>query len=139
MMLDMLVTRRRVLALLLPVAAWLIGRLLGPLRELARAAGADSLASRLMRLFRSPGSAARIGHAYLRQAPREADERRLLALICPAGGRWQTADTSRLRRMLARQQRDDFAQGRVVRVRGWLLSLTEARLCALAALRTRAV
>jgi murein L,D-transpeptidase YcbB/YkuD len=32
------------------------------------------------------------------------------------------------------QIRDDFAQGRIVDVEGWMLSATEARLCALAAL-----
>ena len=41
------------------------------------------------------------------------------------------------RSAIAANIRDDFAQGRIVDADGWQLSLTEARLCALAALSSR--
>jgi hypothetical protein len=39
-----------------------------------------------------------------------------------------------IRRFMKKQCRVDFARDRVVLVDGWLLAVTEARLCALAAL-----
>ena len=85
-----------------------------------------------------PASAAAVGRAYLADHPDEADRDRLAAQL-GAGLRCQDcdparSDTARLRAGLARQLRADFGQSRVVRVDGWVLSLTEARLCALAAL-----
>ncbi len=135
---DRLLTRRRFLGALTVAGTWLLARRLGPLRTLGQMAGQEGLASRLVQLFRSPASAACIGQAYLQQAPHEGQERRLLARLCPAGRRWHMADASQLHRMLREQQADDFAQGRVVLVHGWTLSVTEARLCALAALHARA-
>jgi hypothetical protein len=43
-------------------------------------------------------------------------------------------DPLRLRRALALRTRRDFAEGRTVRVEGWILSRTEARLYAIASL-----
>jgi hypothetical protein len=71
-----------------------------------------------------------IGCAYLAEHPEERDRKRLLReLDLDVAG----AETSRLREMLVQRQLRDFAFGRVVRVDGWILSETEARLCALAA------
>lgn len=75
-------------------------------------------------------SARRIGQAYLQSAPEDADRDRLLADLFPrlepeAGDR---------RDSFAARCRQDFADGATVRVDGWVLSRTEARLCALAAL-----
>ncbi|HEX3753856.1 MAG TPA: hypothetical protein VHV26_02155 [Rhizomicrobium sp.] len=42
--------------------------------------------------------------------------------------------TSEIRRRLAARIRADFAEGRTIRRDGWLIAVTEARLCALAAL-----
>jgi hypothetical protein len=42
--------------------------------------------------------------------------------------------TDEIRRKLAQQIQADFATARTVRLDGWLIALTEARLCALAAL-----
>ncbi len=136
---DAPLTRRSFLRLVGLLGAALVARQLTPLGALGRAIGRDSLASRLVRLFRSPASASLIGEAYLQHALHEADERRLLGLVCPTGRRWHTADPPRLRRMLGEQQADDFRHGRIVQVQGWILSATEARLCALAAVRERAV
>ncbi|HSA80812.1 MAG TPA: hypothetical protein VLE23_08300 [Geminicoccaceae bacterium] len=98
------------------------------------AAGAD----RLVAVLGQPGSAAAVGRAYLTRHPDEADRDRLAAQLA-AGLRSRgcdpaRSDTARLRASLARQLRADFGHSRVVRVDGWVLSLTEARLCALAAL-----
>jgi hypothetical protein len=95
-------------------------------------------ADRLVAVLRRPASAAVVGRAYLAGHPAEADRAWLAAQL---GGdlRCQDcdparSDATRLRAGLARQLRADFAQSRVVRVDGWVLSVTEARLCALAAL-----
>jgi hypothetical protein len=63
-----------------------------------------------------------LGRAYLRRYPEEASQWRLARLI--------PSDPV----LRARQVRDDFATGRVVTLRGWVLSRTECRYCALHAL-----
>ena len=130
-------TRRGFLGLLASLAGMLVAQRLGPLEGWGRALWRESLASRLVGLFRVPASAAAVGRAYLQLAPLEADARRLLRLICSSGPAWHTANAGRLRSLIARQQAEDFQQGRVVSVQGWTLSNTEARLCALAALSQR--
>jgi hypothetical protein len=97
-----------------------------------------AVADRLVTVLGRPASAAVVGRAYLADHPAEAD-RDWLAAQLGADLRCQDcdparSDTARLRAALARQLRADFAQRRVVRVDGWVLSVTEARLCALAAL-----
>jgi hypothetical protein len=72
--------------------------------------------------------AAAIGARYLRAHPDEiAAVRRLAARDLRAGGR---RDGDARRRALRRACARDFAEGRVVRVDGFVLSRTEARLCA---------
>jgi hypothetical protein len=96
------------------------------------------LSVKLASVFYNRKSATVIGLEYLRSTPDEAAVRRLTDLIC---SRWQGryddiahADTARIKELLLRQQREDFDQGRIVNVQGWILSETEARLCALTAL-----
>jgi hypothetical protein len=88
-------------------------------------------AAALTALVPNPASAAAVGREYLRVAPDEADIARLCELLWPAPGVPQGA----LSRALAQRQRKDFADGRVVRLHGWILARTEARLWALAALQ----
>ena len=135
MRLGTVLTRRDFLRLLASLGAVLATRQLGVLNTLGRAVGRERLGARLLQLFRSPVSAAAIGRAYLQESPQDGDEPRLLRLICSPGRRWRTANTRQLRVLIAQQQVEDFKQGRLVRVDGWMLSETEARLCALAALR----
>jgi hypothetical protein len=101
----------------------------------------DPLLEVLLRLFDDPKAAGVVGAAYLARAPAEADRERLLALLTGdhvAGYReLAAADPDALLARLRAQHRDDFAAGRVADVDGWILSLTEARLCALAALASR--
>jgi hypothetical protein len=73
---------------------------------MARAPFADSAAARA------------IGAAYLRAYPHDA--------LADARAAARLARTE-----IAARVRDDFAAGRVVMLDGWMLSVTEARLCAL--------
>lgn len=95
------------------------------------------LGGRLSRFFANGESARAIGRRYLALTPEESDINRLTTLICGAPENYVHLTRSRpdeTRSLLAAQQRADFAAGRTVMVDGWVLSQTEARLCALAAL-----
>jgi hypothetical protein len=94
--------------------------------------------TQLAALLAHPESAKVIGIEYLRVYPGEADLDILLDLIVSqlaAGeaGLFATAD-HQLRERLDTSIRADFAADRIVKLRGWVLSATEARLCALTAL-----
>jgi hypothetical protein len=90
----------------------------------------------LAKLLRHEESACVIGREYLRNAPQEKDREILFNLISSGLGQESVSmsDDEALRKRLRLQIRRDFAAERVVRVHGWILSITEARLCALAAL-----
>src|SRR5690606_29257250 len=95
------------------------------------------LPERLVRLFAHRESAVVVGRRYLALAHEPADAAALAARVAgnPRGyARLCAADAVALRALVARQERRDFAAGRTVTVDGWVLSLTEARLCAIAAL-----
>lgn len=98
----------------------------------------ESLAANLAKVFAHKKSAALVGVEYLRSVPREADARMLVDLICSREAELRAtlikADLKALRELLRHQQRQDFEQGRIVKLQGWILSETEARLCALAAI-----
>lgn len=121
--------RRR---LLLGGAAVAAAALLGP-RALAitveRLRGLDDPAQRLRSLVRHPESAAVLGRAYLAVNPDEASAPRLVALIA---GSTDTADATAT--SLSDRIRAEFDAGELVRLDGWIVSRTEARLCALCAL-----
>jgi hypothetical protein len=72
-------------------------------------------------LFSHLPSARVIGAAYIRSHP--ADD-------------FDISELPPDRPAIAARVRDDFANGRIVTVDGWMLSITEARLCALAYLTT---
>lgn len=79
---------------------------------------------------RTERAAARVGRAYLRRHPEEARTAELRRHL-----RELPLDAPRELGSRARTRiREDFACGQVVQVEGWLLSRTEVRLCALAAL-----
>lgn len=93
----------------------------------AATAAADPRAGALLRLLPDRRAAARIGRAYLVSVPEEASVERLTALLdLPAGMEGV--------RLFEARRRLDFREGRTVPVGGWRLAVTEARLCALAAL-----
>ena len=134
----MLIARRVILAAL---AVGSLAPLLGVRRllfgsPLPAPAAASPLAGRLAGLLAARDSAAVLGRAYLEGASEEAAADRLVALILPGRreGDLAGAEDSRLRALVGERHRSDFANGRTVVLRGWILSCTEARLYALAAL-----
>jgi hypothetical protein len=75
-----------------------------------------------------------IGDAYRDLNSRENDADRLASLIradLPEGVATNQSPGSKLYAALDRQIRSDFKHGRTVELRGWILSVTEARQCAL--------
>jgi hypothetical protein len=121
-------TRRSFLA---GLAAGIAGAALG-LRLYLSGGGASREAARLAGMLPHAQSAARLGRLYLEGAPQEADAARLVALINAAPAPTDTDEA--LRAKLDARIRDDFINNDLVAVDGWLLSRTEARLCALVSL-----
>ena len=132
------IERRRFLRELLGSSACLVW---GPSRLLSDLGLGAGPGSSLLQIVGEAGhgeSAEAVGREYLRSRPLE----RLLLAACrwtgvllglgppegdgPPGGRKVE--------MIRRRIRRDFDRGRTVEVGGWILSLTEARLCALVAL-----
>ena len=97
----------------------------------------ESLALRLPEALKHSASAKVLGQRYLELTPREANVKTLAALIgrTPENtARLLHAGRNQLRTLLVAQQRLDFGSGRTVSMDGWILSETEARLCALVVL-----
>ena len=96
------------------------------------------LGRRLAGLLQHRQGAQLIGQEYLRRAPAEGSVRVLVGLIAsslPHGTRRLSAlSDEELRAHVLRSVHKDFEDGRVVNLGGWIVSLTEARLCAVAAL-----
>lgn len=92
-------------------------------------------------IFSNPGAAVEVGQRYLRCRPDDANPdwlaRQLVldptALQTKAGLGAQQA----LRQHLTERVRADYQSGNTVQVGGWILSLTEARSCALLACALR--
>lgn len=114
-------------------AATVAGRNLGSARSV-------SPARRLASLVTNRDSAATVGREVLRIRPAEADVGVLLAALAvsvPAlPSLLSEASDDDLRAALDAASRRDFAEAGdgVIRVRGWLASVTEARICAIVAL-----
>jgi hypothetical protein len=103
--------------------------------RLARAAQSDrpDRAATSAGYFGDQGDAVRaIGEAYLRQIGRDPTRE---AALAAARGALEVIDRSRDQagaiRALVRAVRQDFERGRSLQVEGWILSKTEAELCAL--------
>ncbi len=119
-------------------AAAALGAVLARFSRLSGVAQAnDGLAEDLAQVLRGDrfASAQVVGREYLRYFPAEANKAKLNSLIrgglgAPGLGRGPSAT----REWLSGRTRKDFEEGRVVEVQGWVLSATEARLCALSAL-----
>ena len=74
-----------------------------------------------------------IGESYRRAYPDEpALDWSELVTTSDSLNEGKDLSTKERRRLLQKRINDDFAQGRIVRIQGWLLSKTEARQCALA-------
>lgn len=81
--------------------------------------------------------AASVGESYLQCTPHEADPIVLAGLLKIDGLRLPK-DPVLLRRYVRDRIRQDFAEGQTTDVNGWILSSTEARLCAMTAIAARA-
>jgi hypothetical protein len=133
-----LLDRRQLLA---GGSALISGFFLGPLDWLGdrqqRPGLEATVGQQLGSFLRHRESARHVGRAYLEVQPREADVPRLVVAIL---GDLATRLPHReipggtLARLLDERIRHDFAEGWLVSVGGWMLSRTEARLCALAEL-----
>jgi hypothetical protein len=92
----------------------------------------------LLGLLKDRQSARVVGAEYLRVRSAAADIDTLIGQIFLNDDErkinFVQADPTTRRRIVLRQIRDDFANARTTMVNGWILSQTEASLCALAAL-----
>ena len=141
-------TRRRLLG---AAIAWL-GLLLGGsgrnagaralfAKSPARSTGTEPAIRYLLHGLRHHRSAAAVGRAFLDEHPAEADLQRLVRDTLDSSLELREAiEAGRLdavRSALAARHRADFASRQVISLRGWLLSTTEVRICALASLVER--
>jgi hypothetical protein len=126
--------RRRLLA----SAPWLAIIVLGGARlgQAAPRAAVNAAGSAAVHsLLAHVDSAVAVGREYLRHHPDERDLARIRHGLSGAlGGPVETLDPAVLRERVRRRVRQDFAEDRIALVDGWILSITEARICALAAL-----
>lgn len=99
--------------------------------------GSPVTAERLVGLLVYPDSAAALGMTYLQVVPEEANAQVLTSLLVQSlsrrGQRLQHPSDGQLRERVRRASADDFDRDRTFELKGWILALTEARLCALAA------
>ena len=124
--------KRRQMIMALALAG--LGVAARPFGALAALRPAEGLgAHHLLRALSHPGSAARVGQAYFGAYPDEADIDHLVKAL-DGSLRLGRYGRQAVRERLAGAMREDFADGRTVRVQGWVLSRTEARLCGVAAL-----
>jgi hypothetical protein len=79
-----------------------------------------------------------VGRAYLDRVPQEANVARLRQLLDLAAEISAVTLPGPEKERLTLRQSEDFRTGRTVLVQGWVLSRTEARLYALAALQAEA-
>ena len=81
-----------------------------------------------------PATIVEVGKAYINQVPGENSAERLIdqLMISPNGDAiMATSDSLSLQKMMSEKVQADFENGETVVVRGWVLSRTEARQCAL--------
>jgi hypothetical protein len=98
----------------------------------------DPLPSKFASFFQHKQSAKKVGLEYLKIVPSETDISLLSNLICSCDEGYRAkllhADPSRFNELLRQRLSVDFEQDRIVCIHGWILAVTEARLCALTAL-----
>ena len=96
----------------------------------------STIVSELETVLDPNASTMMIGRQYLRRVPDEGDPDRLRELILSAFG-WAPLFQGDVRILIRERVKRDFAEDRVVRLGQWMLSQTEARLCALTVLAHR--
>lgn len=95
-----------------------------------------TLARNVRDSFRYPRDAAVVGSQWLQTGSAGTDIASILQLLVSDRSAWQTAlqSPSEIRKLAKLTIQSDFLHGLTVDLEGWILSLTEVRLCALAAL-----
>lgn len=129
------------------VALPILGTTAGPASALQATKPGDSASAGLAAaIFSNRRSAAILGQAYLLQRPDEADVARLEALLLSPANldalsqsgivseKMSDVRPEMLKRGFQGLRRRDFEEGQVLQIDGCMLSVTELRLCALAAL-----
>jgi hypothetical protein len=97
------------------------------------AVGTEGLAARAVRLFSSPHHAARVGLSCIRCGDGRATREALVEdLFGTDRQELARADDAQVHGWLRTRIRRDFSAGETIKVEGWILSRTEARLYALA-------
>ncbi len=71
------------------------------------------------------------GMAYRKANKKEDDENKLKALLLATNGLSASSDDKTIRAILDTRVGNDFKTGKVAMINGWVLSITEARQCAL--------
>jgi hypothetical protein len=128
--------RRLVNAFLVGTIAWSFSRAV-PSFLSKQASVQKSFQWLLLSLFGNLRSACAIGTACLNSLPQETSTAEQLAneILAAASCDTETMKSKEtVRRRIANCVRQDFAQGAIISVDGWLLSLTEARVYALVTL-----
>ena len=90
-----------------------------------------AIARVLSRLFGNPENAKVIGVSYLKHYPEHANLELLLDVLGPDLATLATTDSHALLNHIHALQRQDFIDGETVIVNNWILSRTEASMCAL--------
>lgn len=105
----------------------------------AGCARGEALLDALLGFYPDRDAAAAVGARFLERFPKEDDAPELVRRLARSRerqGEWEAlavAAPASLHAALRGSHRSDFAEGRIVLLRGWILSQTEARLCALVA------
>ena len=106
------------------------------------ASGQPVTAERLIGLLTVRNRAAALGARYLHVVPKEANARVLTSLLLHSlsrrNVRLEHLSDEQLRECVRRASINDFDHERIFELEGWILALTEARLCALSAACTNA-
>jgi hypothetical protein len=107
----------------------------GLLSALSGCGPSEDLEAQLAGFHRDPSAAEAIGRAYLQIAADEQDRDTLVeALAGPDLDEWERLarhDAAALEHAVRTRHREDFLHARTIRLHGWILSLTEARLATL--------
>ena len=100
-------------------------------RTLAKSNRSHITRQLLSEIFSNKSAAKVIGKAYLNSTTRRQE---IIDPIPPLMNTIRSHDHTEIRDALRHQIQGDFANGRIVTVNGWVLSKTEANLCALTAI-----
>jgi hypothetical protein len=72
-----------------------------------------------------------VGMEYLQKVPGENDQEKLVQILADNNKISESSDIKEIHQYLDQKIRQDFETGKTVLVKGWVLSFTEARQCAL--------